>query len=165
MTDYSQNMRACFGKALLQLMDEREDVYLLLGDLGYGIFDEHLKGFPTRALNVGAAEQAMMDMAVGLTYEGKTVFVYSITPFLLFRPFETIRTYVSHEKLPIILVGSGRGDDYKHDGFSHYAGDDENFIPQTNVEGRWPFDASDITTAYLKEIIETKLPIYLNLKR
>ena len=63
------------------------NIYLLTGDLGYGLWDEIKKEFPDRYINTGAAEQALIDIAVGLALDGKIPFVYSITTFLLYRPF------------------------------------------------------------------------------
>ena len=151
-------MRKEFADKLYELMQKEKDVYFVTGDLGYGLFDKICQDFPERFINTGAAEQAMMGVAIGLTLKGKNVFVYSITPFLLYRAFEAIRTYINHEKIPVILVGSGRGNDYEHDGFSHYAGDDELFLQHFENIKRFT------TFADLETLIE-QAPCYLNLKR
>lgn len=151
-------MRKEFADKLYELMQKEKDVYFVTGDLGYGLFDKICQDFPERFINTGAAEQAMMGVAIGLTLKGKKVFVYSITPFLLYRAFEAIRTYINHEKIPVILVGSGRGNDYEHDGFSHYAGDDELFLQHFENIKRFT------TFADLETLIE-QAPCYLNLKR
>ena len=151
-------MRKEFADKLYELMQKDENVFFVTGDLGYGIFDKICQDFPERFINTGAAEQAMMGVAIGLTLKGKKVFVYSITPFLLYRAFEAIRTYINHEKIPVILVGSGRGNDYEHDGFSHYAGDDELFLQHFENIKRFT------TFADLETLIE-QAPCYLNLKR
>jgi transketolase len=104
-------------------MKKNKDIYALTGDLGFIGFDKIRDEFPDRFYNTGAAEQAMMDIAIGLAMSRKIPFVYSITPFLIYRPFEALRTYINHEQIPVQLVGSGRNDDYKHDGFSHHAFD------------------------------------------
>ena len=147
-----------FRSKLYELMQKDENVFFVTGDLGYGIFDKICQDFPERFINTGAAEQAMMGVAIGLTLKGKKVFVYSITPFLLYRAFEAIRTYINHEKIPVILVGSGRGNDYEHDGFSHYAGDDELFLQHFENIKRF-------TTFADLETLITEAPCYLNLKR
>ena len=151
-------MRKEFADKLYELMQKDENVFFVTGDLGYGIFDKICQDFPERFINTGAAEQAMMGVAIGLTLKGKKVFVYSITPFLLYRAFEAIRTYINHEKIPVILVGSGRGNDYEHDGFSHYAGDDELFLQHFENIKRF-------TTFADLETLITEAPCYLNLKR
>lgn len=152
-------MRKEFAIQLHRLMTENSDVFFITGDLGYGLFDEIRKDFPGRFINTGAAEQTMMGIAVGLALESKIPFVYSITPFLLFRPFETIRNYISYESIPVIMVGSGRDDDYKHDGFSHFAGDDDIIKQLPNIV----FIKED--SFNLAKIISSREPTYLNLKR
>ena len=153
-------MREQFFIQLHSLMAENKDVFFITGDLGYGLADKIREDFPERFINPGAAEVAMMGIGVGLALQGKIPFVYSITPFLLFRPFEIIRNYINHERIPVIMVGSGRGTDYEHDGFSHWAGDDfliESFL---NID-----KCFDCETFDLKQIIDLKKPYYLNLKR
>jgi len=164
MIDLSQNMRYQFAQQLYALMKKDERIWFLTGDLGYRIFDQHRDDFPERAVNCGAAEQAMMGMAVGLAQTGRIPFVYSITPFLLYRPFETIRTYINHEETNVKLIGSGRNSDYQHDGVSHYAGDDKHILePLTNIRKYWPANADEI-----KPTLELALepgPVYINLSR
>lgn len=152
-------MRKQFAIQLEMLMQDDQNVVLITGDLGYGLFDKIRAKYPDQFFNVGAAEQTMMGAAVGMALSGKTVFVYSITPFLLFRPFETIRNYISHESIPVIMVGSGRDSDYSHDGFSHFAGDDEIIKQLPNIE----FIKQDEFS--LASIVKSGKPTYLNLKR
>jgi deoxyxylulose-5-phosphate synthase len=101
-------MRYKFAELLEQAMEKNKDIFFLTGDLGYKIFDNILEKYPDRAYTVGASEQLMMGMAVGLADSGKLPFVYSITPFLLYRPFEIIRNYVNHENCNVKMVGCGR---------------------------------------------------------
>lgn len=158
-------MRREFFKYLYELMKENPNIWVVTGDLGYGGFDRIRDEFPDRFINTGAAEQAMMGIACGLAIEGKIPVVYSITPFLLYRPFETLRTYVNHEQIPVKLIGSGRDKDYAHDGFSHYAGDDKRFLRElTKIQAYWPEHKEDIG-----ELLENTLyngkPVYINLSR
>lgn len=113
------SIRGWFGRALYFEMQKNENIILITADLGYGLWDKVRDDFPIQFYNVGASEQAALGAAIGMTLSGKTVFVYSITTFLLFRGFEWIRNYINHEQIPVRLVGSGMDDDYKHDGFTH----------------------------------------------
>jgi transketolase len=151
-------MRELFFKQLHELMSKNWNVYFVTGDLGFGLADKIKKDFPDRFINSGAAECAMTGLSIGLALEGKTVFCYSITPFLLFRPFEAIRNYLHHEGVPVILVGSGRGKDYEHDGHTHYAGDDYLIDPFFTIKKYTSYNS-------LQEIIDDKRPAYISLKR
>lgn len=158
-------MRKTFQKALLDLMTDDDSIFLLVGDLGYKMFDSHFAAFPDRAFNVGAAEQTMLDIAVGLAYDDKIPVCYSITPFLIYRPFETIRTYINHENLPVKLAGSGRDKDYKHDGISHWAEDVQYFLSQfPRIKQFWP-ERKNQVEKMTNDFIYGRGPAFMSLKR
>ncbi len=146
-------------------MRSNGDIYLLVGDLGYKVFDVHFRDYEKNCINCGAAEQSMLDIAIGLAYDGKIPVCYSITSFLLYRAFEAIRTYVNYEKLNIKLIGSGRDYDYKHDGISHHSADDKAILSNmTNIKQFWPMEKREIphlVTTMLKD----NQPYYINLTR
>jgi transketolase len=128
--------------------------------MGFGMFDKIRDEMPDQFINPGAAEQAAVTIAVGLALSGRIPVVYTITPFLIFRPFEAIRLYLDYESIPVITVGSGRGQDYAHEGFSHDASDHEILKQFKNIDFIVP--ENDFN---LKEIIYSGKPTYLNLKR
>jgi len=121
-------MRKDFSKILLQEMHKNKNIYFITADLGYGLWDEVRNSFPDRSFNVMSSEQLMVGTAVGIALEKKIPVCYSITPFLLYRPFEFIRNYLDHEKIPVKLIGGGRNKDYGYLGFSHWAEDDEKIM-------------------------------------
>ena len=105
----------------------------------------------------------MVGMSVGLARSGYTPVCYSITPFLLYRPFEFIRNYVDHEKVPVKLVGTGRDRDYSHDGFTHWGEDDLQIMKHFgNIKLYKP---SELTDTLFHNFMSTPNPAYLNLKR
>jgi transketolase len=159
-------MKQQFFDIMHHIMEQYPDVYFLMAGLGYPRVDEFLAKYPERAFNTEASEQATLDIAVGLAYSGKIPIVYSITPFLLYRGFETIRTYINHEALPVILIGAGRDDDYsKHDGFSHYAGDDISILqPFSHISILQPNREIELREALYGSIMNRQ-PTYINLKR
>lgn len=159
------SQRGYFAYYLYQEMKKNKDIWLIVGDLGYKVFDQHFKDFPERCLNTGAAEQAMMDISVGLALSGKIPFVYSITPFLLGRPFETIRTYINYERIPVKMVGSGRDKDYKQDGISHWSEDDRKIMSNfKNIISLWPENKQQIEKI-VNDMVSNSKPYYLNLRR
>lgn len=156
-------MRKQFAALLHDLMKEDEKIFLLTGDLGYGLFNEIRETFPNRAINVGSCEQLLIGMAIGLHYKGYIPICYSITPFLLYRPFELIRNYVNYEQLPLKLFGGGRNKDYSHDGFTHWCEDDEQILScLNNIKIYKP---GDLENEYFKNIIYSPHPSYVNLIR
>jgi len=165
-------MRGWFVYELYKHMQKDKDIWLLTGDLGYGMLDNIRDDFPDRFINTGAAEQAMMDTAVGLAISGKKPFVYSITSFLIYRPFETIRTYINHERIPVRLVGSGRDKDYAHDGISHWSEDidslffeNDSFKPVLDrIWSHFPDDKKEIPDI-VKEMVEINKPVFISLRR
>lgn len=158
-------MRPKFADLLYKAMLEDPDIYLITGDLGYGMWDKVRNMFPERFINVGAAEQAMVGLACGLAFEGKKPFCYSITPFLLYRPFETLRTYVSHEKIPVRLIGSGRNEDYTDDGYSHFSSDANLVLSALpGIKRLFPETEADVKDM-LKLMLETDGPSFISLKR
>ena len=159
------SQRGWFAYELYKHILKDKNIWLVVGDLGYKVWDQVRKDRPKQFINVGAAEQSMMDIAVGLALSGKKPVVYTITPFLLYRPFETIRTYIDYEKINVKLIGSGRDTDYAHDGWSHHSTDDRQFMkPFKNIKSIWPDEKEEIP-ALVQEIITADYPIYLNLKR
>jgi len=161
----SIKMRRCFADMLHQHMARNKDIWVITADLGYKMWDTIRDDYPDRFLNVGASEQAMMGIAVGLALEGKIPIVYSITPFLLYRSFETLRNYVNHEQIPVKLIGSGRGREYLHDGFSHWAQEDQEVLKiLNNIKSHWP-ETNEELPALIDEMIARPAPFYLNLKK
>ena len=158
-------MRGWLSYELYNAMVKNDNIWLITGDLGYKVFDYIKKDFPKRFINVGAAEQAMMGIAVGIALEKKIPFVYSITTFLLYRPFETIRNYVNHEKIPVRLIASGRAKDYANDGFSHWAEEDKKVMEVfDNIESIWP-ETLDEIPQIVDRIVKIHKPWYINLRR
>lgn len=158
-------MRRTFADCLLEEMQFNKDIFLLMGDLGYKVFDAHIVSFPDRVINCGASEQMMLDVAVGLAQSGKIPFVYSITPFLLYRGFETLRTYINHENVNVKLIGSGRDKDYEIDGFSHDATDVKTILSTLpNIIQYWPSKKEEIK-GMIQEMIINNKPSFLSLVR
>lgn len=158
-------MRKTFAEELFNRARGNKDIVLLTGDLGYGMWNRFRDELPDQFYNVGASEQSMMGIAVGMTLKGKIPFVYSITSFLLYRPFETIRNYIDHESIPVHLVGSGRDKDYEHDGFSHWSEEALTVLKNfKNLTQFWPNKKEEIPNM-IDKIIKSNKPTFISLKR
>lgn len=158
-------MRKLFGELIAEAMRSDDRIWLLTGDLGFFVLDKAREEFPERFCNVGAAEQLMLGTAVGLAQSGKIPICYSITPFVIFRPYEYLRNYLNHELCPVKLVGTGRDREYGHLGFSHWAEDADKALDVfQNINRYVPKDETDLKNMW-SEWLFSKNPAYINLSR
>jgi len=98
-------MRREFGQILVELAERDSSIVLIVGDLGGKIFQDFKEKFPDRYFNFGACEQSMVSAAAGMALKGLKPYLYSITPFLLERPFEQIKIDMDHQNVNVKLVG------------------------------------------------------------
>ena len=158
-------MRKECAQLLLDEMSTNDRIRVVTADLGFGVLDQIREAYPDRFYNVGAAEQLMIGVAIGMAEEGLIPVCYSMSSFLLYRPFEFLRNYVSYENINVKLLGSGRDKDYSHDGISHWAHDDKNVLQALpNIVHYRPLDLEELESDFSKWI-NTSAPAYLNLTR
>ena len=98
-------MRRSFGKIITELADRDEKIYVIVGDIGYRVFDEFRQRHPDRFINLGICEQSMIGVSAGMALEGLSPWVYTITPFLVERPFEQIKLDIDQQNVNVKLVG------------------------------------------------------------
>ena len=156
-------MRKEFATFLHKEMSYNDNIVLLTGDLGYGLWDKIKIDYPDRFYNVMSSEQLMLGAAVGLAMEGFIPIVYSITPFAIYRPFELLRNYLHHENIPVKIVGGGRNKDYGYLGFSHWAEEDIKIL--STLENIKLYKPKKATKLVYQDFLYNHKPSYLNLKR
>ena len=117
-------MKKAFVNTLLALARADENIWLVTGDIGFGVLTPFWEQFSWRFVNAGIAEQAMMGMAAGLALEGKTVFVYSIANFPSLRCLEQIRNDCACHNANVKIVSVGAGFAYGAMGNSHHGTED-----------------------------------------
>jgi len=158
-------MRKQFAELLYKEMSINKDIFLITGDLGYGLWDNIKADFSNRFYNVGSSEMVMMGMGIGAAMENKIPYVYSITPFVLYRPFEMIRNYLNHENIPVNIIGGGRNKDYGHLGFSHWATDDIKIMNCfSNIKVYHPTTNKELEDSFKQSILRLG-PVYINLTK
>ncbi|WIH82891.1 hypothetical protein NEI00_07735 [Brachyspira pilosicoli] len=117
-------MRKTFINTLIECAKKDDSIFVLVGDLGFSVFEEFASLFPDRYINVGVAEQNMTGIASGLAHEGYKVITYSIGNFNTLRCFEQIRNDVCYHNLNVKIVSVGAGFSYGSQGYTHFAVED-----------------------------------------
>ena len=154
-------MRRQFADSLHKQMTFDNDIVLITMDLGMGMWDQIAKDYKKRFYNVGASEQAGMDIAVGMAQDGKKVFVYTISSFYM-RCAEAINIYIHNEQIPVRLIGSGVDDLYKHDGYSHNCTMTQRYLELLDIKTFYPKDKKDIPQL-VEDMVKLDKPSFVGL--
>ena len=117
-------MRNTFVKTLLEIAKKDKNVYIITGDLGFGVLKPFWEELPNQIINAGVAEQNMTSIAAGLAMQGKTVYTYSIGNFPTLRCIEQIRNDCAYHNANVKIVCVGGGFVYGSLGMSHHATED-----------------------------------------
>mgnify|MGYP000108928383 CR=1 FL=1 len=121
-------MRDVFLEKIWKQMSVDSSIFFITADFGSPVLDKIRRDFPSRFINVGIAEQNLINITAGLAIEGFTVFAYAIAPFITMRCFEQIRVSLSllSEVRPmnVSLIGVGAGYSYVVSGPTHQCYED-----------------------------------------
>ena len=154
-------MRRRFGRILAELADIDQRIYVISGDIGYRVFDEFRERHPDRFINIGICEQSMIGVSAGMALEGLRPWVYTITPFLIERPFEQIKLDINQQMLNVKLVGYA---DYPTLGPTHAELDARQLIGLCkNINAFFPKNGEETEQAILKAY-QNQGPCFLSLK-
>jgi len=123
-----QIMRDVLIERIYQKMADDEKIFFLSADLGSPVLDKVREQFEDRFINVGIAEQNLINVSTGLAFEGFTVYAYAIAPFLTMRAYEQLRVNLSLSselmELNVNLIGVGAGLSYDVSGPTHHCVED-----------------------------------------
>jgi len=154
-------MRRIFGKLINEIAKKDDKVVLLVGDIGYGIFDDFRKNHPKKFFNMGICEQSLIGTASGMALEGLKPWVYTITPFLIERPFEQIKLDIDQQKADVNLVGFA---DYPTLGPTHSELNAKHLMKLfKNIKSYFPKNSKD-AEYYTKICSKIKGPTFISLK-
>ncbi len=159
-------MRKMYGRALVELGEENENIVVLDADLSASTKTSMFcAAHGNRFFNAGIAEQNMMGMAAGLAASGKVVFVSTFAVFGTGRAYEITRNLVCGNNLNVKIVCTHAGVSVGEDGATHQSVEDiaiMRAIPNMKV-----FVAADAAEAYemVKMAAKIQGPCYVRLTR
>ena len=154
-------MRRSFGKIITELADRDEKIYVVVGDIGYRVFDEFRQKHPDRFINIGICEQSMIGVSAGMALEGLNPWVYTITPFLIERPFEQVKLDIDQQNVNVKLVGYS---DYPTLGPTHTELNGKKLMQLfKNITSYFPKNG-DETQKVTYQAYEKKGPVFISLK-
>jgi transketolase len=155
-------MRKQFGKTITELAEKDDKIYLLVADIGYGIFNDFRERFPKRFLNLGVCEQSIIGISSGMALQGLKPYVYTITPFLIERAFEQIKLDINEQKANVKLVGYA---DYPEQGPTHKEIDGKWLMSRfQNIDSYFPKNSIE-TKKFILESYKKQRPVFISLKR
>lgn len=168
LTDQCENKptRDGFADGLLEAGEQNENVVALTADLSESVrTHKFAEKFPERFFEVGIAEQNLVSVASGLAAMGKIPFAASYAMFSPGRNWEQIRTTITYNNQPVIVVGSHAGVTTGPDGGTHQALEDiaiTRVLP--NMQVIVPCDVIEAKKATLA-LAKNPKPSYLRLGR
>ena len=154
-------MRRCFGKEIAKIADQDEKIFLLVGDIGFRIFDEFRDRHPKRFFNLGICEHSLIGISAGMALEGLKPWVYTITPFLIERPFEQIKLDIDQQKANVKLVGFS---DYPTLGPTHTELNGKKLMSMfKNIQSFFPKNSMETKKA-INQVYKKNGPSFISLK-
>ena len=158
--------RAGYGETLVELVGEGLDIMAVEADLSGSTTTNKLgKAHPDRLVNVGIAEQNMIDVAAGLALAGKTVFTGSFAAFGTGRCYDQIRNTVCYGELDVKVAPTHAGVTVGPDGGSHQMLEDVSLM--RGLPGMRVLVPADDTAAKqaIRIAAQTPGPFYVRLGR
>ena len=158
--------RNAYGKALAELVVERDDVLVLDADLTKSTKTiEAKKARPEHHFNMGIAEGNMMAVAAGMAASNKVVYASSFARFAAGRAFEQIRNSICYPNLNVKVCATHAGITVGEDGASHQCIEDIALMRSIpNMKVFVPCDQYQ-AKAIVKAVADIAGPCYVRLGR
>lgn len=158
--------RESYGKALIELAAEHDNVVVLDADLAAatktGMFK---KAYPDRHFDCGIAEANMICAAAGMSTTGLVPFASSFAMFAAGRAFEQIRNTLGYPRCNVKIGATHGGISVGEDGASHQCCED--FALMRSIPGMVILNPADDVEARaaVKAAYEHQGPVYLRFGR
>lgn len=159
------DIRDAFFDEIYRIAASDPNVVFLTDDMDAFSLRQFKKDMPNRFINIGVAEQNMINVASGLALTGKKVFAYGIASFVTMRCYEQIKINLCSMNLPVTIIGVGAGFSFGFDGPTHHGVQDlalMRLLPEMTI-----FNPSDSASAEASAKIayQSLSPVYIRLDK
>jgi transketolase len=165
MTQEMMATRDAYGHALLELMEENENIVVLDADLSRSTRTEWVNNkYPARFYNMGIAEQNLIGVAAGMSMERLIPFATTYSIFIG-RAFDQIRQAVAYMNSNVKIVATHAGLAASHDGGSHQSIEDiclMRVLPNMTIFSPCDYFEAKQIVRYAAEIDG---PVYIRLQK
>ncbi len=121
----NKDTRSGFGAGLAEIGNEDDRIVALCADLTGSLkMDQFAKEHPERFFQCGIAEANMVDVAAGLSLNGKIPFAGSFANFVTSRVYDQIRQCVCYGNANVKIAASHAGITLGEDGATHQVMED-----------------------------------------
>lgn len=160
------SMRQAYGAALVELGHKRKDLVVLSADVSSSDFSFMFEqSFPDRFFNVGIAEPALVDAAVGLANGGFVPIINTFAFLFATRALEMVRTHLCFGRANVKLAGAYAGLSDSFDGPTHHSITDLAILRSLpNLTIVVPADALAVSRL-LPKVVAWDGPVYFRLCR
>lgn len=152
------SLRPVFAKEMNRIGYHDENLVVVVGDISHGILSDFRKNFPNRYFNIGISEPAMVNIGAGLSAQGLTPVIHTISPFLLERCVEQLKLDYAYQNLGVNLISVGGAFDYSKLGCSHHCYTDYQILSQfSNSSIFFPASSQEFETLFSQNYNNSKI--------
>lgn len=165
MKNIVDDIRDIYFKEIRTYAKRDKKLIFITDDLDAWELKKFKAQIPAQFINIGVAEQSLVDIAAGLATCKFKVFIYGISSFMTARCYEQLRFSISSMNLPVVIIGVGSGFSFSFDGSSHHGLGDiaiMRIIPEMTIYN--PIDAlSAKSSAFFA--YKSEGPVYVRLDK
>lgn len=158
-------VRKPFIEKMTELAERDPRVILVIGDMGFTYMQDYIKRFPKQFLDIGVLEQTMMGAAFGLSRAGWKPYIYTMTNFIIFRPYEQLRNDICYQNANVKLFGIGGEKGYNFMGYGHNIeeGDEERLLSHLPNLNRYYPTTDEETREIMEKEYNRQGPSYMRI--
>jgi len=163
MNNINGDIRDIFFKNIKKIFIKNNKNYILTNDAD--IFALKSLRNNKRFIDVGVAEQNLVNISAGLAKYNKLPLVYGFCTFLTFRCYEQLRFNIGSHNLNVKIIGIGPGFSFPNDGPTHHGTQDIYLIyliPEFEI---YNISDNNLANEISKKINKIKGPTYIRIDK